>query len=231
MAETMEETTASPTVHKSAFALAQEETLAGLQRLFAAELDCNALAILASADYRHAVETCLDAFSGSSFEALLDILEKANSSEEKSPFLEKRSAEYRIFFVGPPSPAVPLWESIYLDSRELLFLPSTEHVRKTFLRWGFEPNCEGRVPSDNLAFMLEFLARTAQSDETALIADRRSFEQEHLANWLPLCIERAQKAEAHFGFSPFYRLALTAALEFVEHDCENAREKSPSAGA
>lgn len=131
--------------------------------------------------------------------------------------------DYTRLFVGPAAPAAPFWESVYLDDRELLFLPSTSEVRRIYESEGLQvAQTAGREAEDSLPHMLDFLATLAQRMDAAEQAGNAAeierlaqvsarFERQHMADWLPAFAARAAKAPVS-AFYPALCQAINQAI-------------------
>lgn len=143
-------------------------------------------------------------------DAMRSVVEQLENASNDT--LDAWENDYMVLFVGPAAPAAPFWESVYLDDRELLFLPSTSNVRRIYESEGLRvAAAAGREAEDSLPHMLDFLATLTQRMEAAqqegniaeaerLTRTIADFKRVHMANWLPAFAERA--AQAPVG--PFY---------------------------
>ena len=189
------------------------------RRLFEAELD----RITADAI---ATEKAADAISRHASTKSLQSVSRTLSQHIDDERLEAMRDEYTRMFVGPAKLEAPFWESVYLDDRELLFLESTSKVRRFYEQEGLRVSSDsGRVAEDSLPFELDFLATLSQRSLDALACEnasecrrllnvQRRFEEEHMADWLPMFAGRAAKA----GRPVFYPTLCQAVSDFISED-------------
>lgn len=185
------------------------------RRLFEAPLDAATVEALREDGATDAL-LCLDDTPAT--RAVVEQLANASSDT-----LSTWENDYMRLFVGPTAPAAPFWESVYLDDRELLFLPSTSDVRRIYESEGLQvAAAAGREAEDSLPHMLDFLATLAQRADAAeqagntaeaerLAQVSANFERKHMANWLPTFATRAAKAPV----SPFYPTLCQAISEAI----------------
>jgi TorA maturation chaperone TorD len=132
--------------------------------------------------------------------------------------IETLEVEYTRLFLGPGLPAVPPYESVYVDGEEAdvpgpLWGQATFAVRDAYRQAGLAPH-PGPEPPDHLAAELEFVAMLSQREATTL-ADgdlgeaetvrhrRASFLREHLRAWAPVAAEKTAEEAQH----PLYQAA------------------------
>lgn len=189
-----------------------------LRRLFEAPVD---VALAAQLRESGAADVLLSLNDSAAMRTIAEQL--ANASENTLAAWEN---EYMQLFVGPAAPAAPFWESVYLDDRELLFLPSTTDVRRIYESEGLQVTAAaGREAEDSLPHMLDFLATLAQrADAAAQASDAAEverltqvatdFKRRHMATWLPSFAERAAKAPV----GPFYPTLCQAICNAIAAD-------------
>ena len=132
--------------------------------------------------------------------------------------MEALEVEYTRLFLGPGLPAVPPYESVYVDGEEAdapgpLWGQATFAVRDAYRQAGLAPH-PGPEPPDHLATDLEFVAMLSQR-EAMTLADgdlgeaeamrqrRASFLRDHLNRWAPVVAEKAAAEAQH----PLYQAA------------------------
>lgn len=146
---------------------------------------------------------CIELFSTENpdMDIFLDKLDEVAASNSDT-FCNEARREYNMLFVGPGKPAAPFWESVYLDERELLFLPSTSDVRMRYAAEGFMVAGNEKQTEDAVHYQFDFLASLAWKMSEALSTgalDELSrlarvsfdFESDHMLNWLPKMAQRA----------------------------------------
>lgn len=185
------------------------------RRLFEAPLDAAAVAALREGN---ACEALLSLGDTPTMRIVVEQLAAAGDNT-----LSTWENDYTRLFVGPAAPAAPFWESVYLDDRELLFLPSTSDVRRIYESEGLQvAAAAGREAEDSLPHMLDFLATLAQRADAAEQAGNAAeverlakvsseFKRRHMANWLSTFAERAAKAPVN----PFYPALCQAISEAI----------------
>ena len=187
---------------------------APLDRAFADMLsDCGAATVL--------LELCDDAIVAHAADELTQPM--------SADALERAEADYTKLFVGPGAPAAPFWESVYLDDREVLFLPSTSEVRRIYESEGLAVNATtGREAEDSLPHQLDFLATLSQrafdamnrgdiAEAVRLASVSSSFEAAHMLSWLDTFAERAEHAEV----GSLYPDLCHAVAAFIRADAEH----------
>ncbi|MEL1135890.1 molecular chaperone TorD family protein [Desulfitobacterium sp. THU1] len=108
--------------------------------------------------------------------------------------------EFNRLFVGPQSPPVPLYESVYRYSENLVMQESTLDVRQWYRSEGLSLAGRSNEPDDYIATELEFAAyllskaveeyRKDQPQQAKIYKDKyNTFYREHLAVWLPSFVE------------------------------------------
>jgi DMSO reductase family type II enzyme chaperone len=132
--------------------------------------------------------------------------------------METLEVEYTRLFEGPGLPAVPPYESVYVDREEAdvpgqLWGQTSFAVRGAYQQAGLTPR-PGPEPPDHLAAELEFMAFLSQR-EAAALADgdlqeaesmrqrRTSFLTDHLRRWAPVVAEKVAQEARH----PLYEAA------------------------
>ena len=157
-------------------------------------------------------------------------LERALAPRSADEVLHELRVEHARLYTGPGRPAVPAFESEYLDSSDgeasgPLNGTSTARVARWLRESGFGPAAGHRDLPDHVATELEFLHALAL-DESSLRIEGRSdeaagrrrevdrFLREHAGRWMPEFARRTLAADPH----PFYRsmvavLAVHVAVE------------------
>jgi len=132
--------------------------------------------------------------------------------------MEALEVEYTRLFLGPGLPAVPPYESVYVNREEahvlgLLWSQATFAVRDAYQQAGLTPH-PGSEPPDHLAAELEFIALLSQREAAAraegdlqeaegIRQQRTSFLANHLRRWAPVVAERVAEQAQH----PLYEAA------------------------
>lgn len=206
-----------------------------LRRAFADEPDDAFMELLGS---KLAIEA-IDTFAVEGQNELSRLAETMRTFSENgvpASLLEDVRSEYTKLFVGPEKILAPFWESVYLDPRELLFLESTTDVRKRYEAEGLRLDSETREAEDSVFLELDFVAHLAErtleafrnGDRTEfdrLVKSQRTFEHDHLLNWLPLFAERAKGARTDY----LYPTLCAAVAAFVAIDAAILEELAEEA--
>lgn len=170
-----------------------------IQILFQEPMSHEIIALLKAPETR----ACIELFSTENpdMDIFLDKLDEVAASNSDT-FCNEARREYNMLFVGPGKPAAPFWESVYLDERELLFLPSTSDVRMRYAAEGFMVAGKEKQAEDAVHYQFDFLASLAWKMSEALDVDALDelsrlarvsfdFESDHMLNWLPKMAQRA----------------------------------------
>lgn len=170
-----------------------------IQILFQEPMSHEIIALLKAPETR----ACIELFSTENpdMDIFLDKLDEVAASNSDT-FCNEARREYNMLFVGPGKPAAPFWESVYLDERELLFLPSTSDVRMRYAAEGFMVAGSEKQAEDAVHYQFDFLASLAWKMSEALDTEALDelsrlarvsfdFESDHMLNWLPKMAQRA----------------------------------------
>lgn len=133
--------------------------------------------------------------------------------------LESLQNDFHKLFIGPAQPLATPWESVYLSPDHLLFGVQTVQVRRLYERFGMSvPNPQSE-PVDHFGLELQFVAHLCAIGVEAedknrpdirdvVIAEIRTFLNEHLLKWAPAFIQKViENAD-----SDYYRGAAHLAL-------------------
>lgn len=199
-----------------------------IQILFQQPMSHEIIALLKAPETR----TCVELFSTENPDMgiFLDELDEVAASDSDT-FCDEARREYNMLFVGPGKPAAPFWESVYLDERELLFLPSTSDVRMRYAAEGFKIAGKEKQAEDAVHYQFDFLASLAWKMSEALDVDALDelsrlarvsldFETDHMLNWLPKMAQRASDHSTHF----FYPQLCTFAAAMIDFDSQLLEE-------
>lgn len=199
-----------------------------IQILFQQPMSHEIIALLKAPETR----TCVELFSteNPNMDIFLDELDEVAASDSDT-FCDEARREYNMLFVGPGKPAAPFWESVYLDERELLFLPSTSDVRMRYAAEGFKIAGKEKQAEDAVHYQFDFLASLAWKMSEALDVDALDelsrlarvsldFETDHMLNWLPKMAQRASDHSTHF----FYPQLCTFAAAMIDFDSQLLEE-------
>ncbi len=141
---------------------------------------------------------------------------------------EYETAYIALFDVGVPEPPVPLVESAHVrhTPAQQIALENTEFYGVLGLR--HEP---ASFPPDHLMTQLEFLSavryaaeKNASPENSASLARlQRDFLERHLLNWLPVALEKLNRARA-----PVFALLLGLLLAFLRYESRKVGEQLES---
>lgn len=173
-----------------------------IQILFQEPMSHEIIALLKAPETRACIE--LFGTENPDMDIFLNKLDEVAASNSDT-FCNEARREYNMLFVGPGKPAAPFWESVYLDERELLFLPSTSDVRMRYAAEGFMVAGNEKQAEDAVHYQFDFLASLAWKMSEALDTEALDelsrlarvsfdFESDHMLNWLP---KMAQRASGH----------------------------------
>lgn len=132
--------------------------------------------------------------------------------EEGVAGIGELDAEYNRLFVGPGTPRVYPYESLYRDSAGLVMGPAAREVLQAYYRSGFVINAAYRDLPDHIAVEFEFMARLCTEEAEAaargrpdlvvrLKEEQASFLRAHLCAWVPALCEKLLRETS----APFYR--------------------------
>ena len=114
---------------------------------------------------------------------------------------EDLAIEYARLFIGPQNPPAVPYASFYLSESHSLMTDETIDVRKQYLEAGMAVKELYSIPDDHIGIELEFiyyltqktieLFEQEQRDEAARLFEiRGNFLSNHMAQWVPLFVER-----------------------------------------
>ena len=146
--------------------------------------------------------------------------------------LDELRGEYTRLFIGPNTPPVPPWESVFVSKDGLLFQESTLAVREAYRSQGFRAASYPHEPDDHLATELSFMAalseRTVRAFEEGdidrckeLLSSQVDFLQGHLLVWIREFSDRLNEVD---GISSFYPSFASLAALVCERDVEVIEE-------
>lgn len=136
--------------------------------------------------------------SGSDLAKAVDVicayLNRVDPSSEKA--LHPLDRDFTRLFIGPGEAKAPPWESIYRDAERLHFSKETLLARDAYRKYHLLPRRLGRDPDDHLGLELDFmhklceltLEKTEAPDRAGrlgILADQKSFLENHLLKWVP----------------------------------------------
>ena len=181
------------------------------RHVFACEPDAAFVAVFAGDEATGALD--LVATDENDLASLAAFLRGLPTGDGTVAFVDAARLEYTRLFIGPQKALALLWESMYLDPRELLFLASTADVKRRYEAEGFRVNAEGHEAEDSIALQLDFLAHLAQrtldafrsgddAEYARLLDVQRAFEHDHMLDWLPAFAARALAAPSALLYPP-----------------------------
>lgn len=182
-----------------------------LWRAFAAEPDEAFLALVAQEQTPEQVALMLGE-AGDALDAQAAAAAYAEAGEEG---ISRLQSEYTALFVGPGKLPAPVWESVYVTGRDLVFQESTLAVRYAYEDAGYQAAAYPREADDHLATELGFMAALAHDARVAheaqdaeklkvALANQQRFLAEHLNVWVGQFRDRLER-EADAKIGPFYR--------------------------
>jgi TorA maturation chaperone TorD len=135
-------------------------------------------------------------------------IERFLSDTPPGQWADHAAEEYIELFIGPHTPRINAYESVYLTGR--LFDRPLAEIRTVLKALGIAKVDDYSEPEDSLAFELETMrwlvdkqtAATDPDDEKLWLQRETDFLKEHLLIWAPVCaqdIERAQGANLYRG--------------------------------
>ncbi|ACV23756.1 chaperone protein TorD [Slackia heliotrinireducens] len=147
-------------------------------------------------------------------------------SRQDAVTLEVCASDYNSVVNALGSRSVPLWESSWIAPDGALFSARTLAVRQAFRSKDLQAKRFNRVPEDSLAMMLEFGAKLAKDDYRSFVngdaaklasclSDEAAFINEHLLNWLPQAVAKAQEKN---GAENLYVVMLKTIEAFLRLD-------------
>lgn len=169
----------------------------------------------------------LATFSKGADGELVQVIEDFNALEPQlSPNdLQSLTTAFTKLFIGPGTPAAPLWESVYLSPKGLLFQQSTLDVRNAYAEEGFRFVGYPAEPDDCLGAELDFVKHLAQRTSDALenedyarcgqlIDSQISFLEHHLLLWVKEFSNNVQNAEV----SQYYEVLSALLVSYLFFD-------------
>lgn len=160
------------------------------------------------------------------FVELFANVKKAILTDQES-LLDKLKTEYTYLMIGPNKLPAPPWESVYRTNERLLFQESTLMVRRTYLKYQFLPANYPHEADDHIALELDFMAHLAKltldrfedngiEEVKELLADQKSFLDEHLLVWIDQFADQIQNSKTHYFYPQM--AVLTKQLVRVDAD-------------
>jgi len=161
----------------------------------------------------------------------MEIIEASSALENFFAMLENKNQKevlldlarsYAKLFLGASEKIVPLWESVYVGQKKLLYQQSFFEVLDYYKRFGFEKRKEFREPEDHLAVELYFMKKLSEllceeknASQLLLLAEAQlEFLRTHLLRWIPVLVTELDKHD-DYGF---YRLVGNALIKFLRSD-------------
>jgi TorA maturation chaperone TorD len=144
------------------------------------------------------------------FVELFDKLRNAILTDQEA-LLDKLKTEYTYLMIGPDKLPAPPWESVYRTKERLIFQESTLAVRRAYLKYQFLPANYPHEADDHIALELDFMAHLAKltlesfedngiEEVKRLLADQKSFLDEHLLVWIDQFADQIQNSKTHYFY-------------------------------
>ena len=135
----------------------------------------------------------------------LEWLRTELAAHDPAALLPALRTDYTALFVGLDRVAAPPWESVYLSRDHLIFDVQTLEVRDAYARFGLQIPKLDREPDDHIGFELLFLSHLMElaaqardrgelAEVDGLLAAAQEFLQAHPQQWVPLFVERVDRA-------------------------------------
>lgn len=138
---------------------------------------------------------------------------RADAEAAGSDAVQACSVEYAHLFIGPPRPAAPPWETMYVgEGSSVGFGRPTAQMRELLSQAGLELRNENRQYEDHLGIELLYLSelcRKASDAEDDALAERaavRAFVEEHPGAWVDAFGERVAATRPAGYFSHLVEL-------------------------
>lgn len=159
---------------------------------------------------------------------------QAWSQENKSGISDENfmalQTDYTRLFVGIKKVLAPLWESVHLNKKPMVFQEETLQVRNWYRRFGLESEKLNREPDDHIGLELALIAHIArlgleaweQNDESAfqeLLVAQKAFVETHLGRWaLRWCgqVEQHARTDFYLGLAHLTRGSILALADILE---------------
>lgn len=156
---------------------------------------------------------------------LSSTLETLKKDDDK--VLLELAKSYARLFLGAGQKIVPLWESVYLSPKGILYQEPFFNVLEEYSRFGFKKREDYKEPEDHLSVELYFMKKLTEKQcevmEESLLNDliisQLNFLEKHLLRWIPRFVEELEEQDS-LGF---YKLMSKALYDFlrVEKDFLN----------
>jgi len=142
------------------------------------------------------------------------------SSKDVDDVHEKLTDEYTRLFLGPGSPPVPPYESMYIDGK--MAGPILLRLKKDYKKAGIAKSKDYLEPEDHIAFELKFMQHLCEVE----LKDRgcreiyrvlqKEFMDDHFIKWVPDFCDDLYKSEQ----SDFYKgiAKITRGFIFLDKD-------------
>ncbi len=149
------------------------------------------------------------------------MLEKfMKASKDMVKIHEKLTDEYTRLFLGPGSPSIPPYESMYIDGE--MMGPSLLKLKKDYRNAGIAKSKEYMEPEDHIAFELKFMQYLCEEMlkngecRSKCSALQKKFMEDHLLKWVPDFCDDLYKSEK----SDFYKgiAKITKGFIFMDKD-------------
>jgi len=203
-----------------------------LQRIFGNEPSKESLTVIIGEQTKEYLELFFD-HDDDTFRDFLSLLEelKQSVSVNTDETLDKLQREYTHLMIGPNKLPAPPWESVYRSEARVIFQESTLIVRRAYLNYNFLPANYPHEADDHIALELDFMAHLAKlllesfeenqiEEVKKLLADQKSFLEEHLLTWVGQFAEQIQNSKTHY----FYPQIAEMTHQFLQIDAEIINE-------
>lgn len=183
-----------------------------LKHVFGNEPNLELMDILTNEHTKEAIELTLEE-DDNNLGTYLDLLTELRRamSTDAGGILDKMKSEYTYLMIGPNKLPAPPWESVYRTKERLLFQECTLIVRRAYLKYQFLPSNYPHEADDHIALELDFMAHLAKltlecfenngiEEVKRLLADQKSFLDEHLLVWIDQFADQIQNSRTHYFY-------------------------------
>lgn len=146
-------------------------------------------------------------------ELLLDYIRRCENVGEVE---ERLRNEFTRLFIGPGSPPVPPYETMYIDNK--MGGPTLLELKKVYRNAGIEKEEGYSEPVDNIAFEMRFMAylgeQALHDDMHTYLEMQKKFMDEHILKWVPDFCDDLCASE----YSDFYKWIAKFTKGFILFD-------------
>jgi TorA maturation chaperone TorD len=132
---------------------------------------------------------------------------------------------FNRLFVGPAALQAPPFSSVYLDGESQVMGKTTMEVRQMYSALGLESPWKNSLPDDHISLELDAalaMNHIARQTEQMEMQELRERFMTHMDTWVPLFVERVQKAPSQHSAINYVVTCLT---EWLRQESRRRKER------